>query len=59
MEGNRYFDFIDFNKEVFALCKEKGVDPEDITDEEWQCCYDLAQEDYDGALADAVFYATF
>ena len=59
MEGNRFFDFSVFHKEVIALCRDKGVNPEDITGREWRVCYELAQDDYDTALAEAVFYATF
>ena len=58
--GNRFFDPIKFNQEVFAICKSRGlVGIEDITEEEWMALYKLAEEDYDSALADAIFYATF
>ena len=59
MTETRFFDPIEFNDNVITLCKSKGLNPENITDREWQSCYDLAREDYDSALSDALFYATF
>ena len=55
----QFFDPLEFNGNVIKLCKSKGLDPTNITDEQWKHCYDLATEDYDAALSDAVFYATF
>ena len=54
-----YVDFIKFNEDVLTLCDAKGLDPNFITEEEWGRCYDLATEDYQSALADAIFYAIF